>query len=353
MAIQFEQGDDLPAAEAAYRAADQLGHAAAAVSLGVLLEEREDLEGAEQAFRRADQRGDATGAFHLAWLLQEGGDLDGAEQAYRRAELRGHPAAQANLRMMLGDHANGGSPSNGAAPSVVPESEATAPQEPELIEAEPDLADDELEPLAHAPTHTEGLEPLTTSLAAFGPATEELPIEPIEPHTDRDEADVLAAAVAASAVAGRRGPGRRGTERTEGKPRTGGVIARVLAIAIPVAAFAAAFILGAGSRPHKPAPSHLATASGQHGSATVASVATVPAPAKLVVKRHPVKKAKAKPAHTAALAAHSTAASSSPTISRQASTPPPPLPTHSTVTTTQGSGGSSVTSGTGTTSGSG
>ena len=68
MAIQFEQRDDLPAAEEAYRAADQLGHAAAAVSLGVLLEERDDLDGAEQAFRRADERGDATGAFHLAWL---------------------------------------------------------------------------------------------------------------------------------------------------------------------------------------------------------------------------------------------------------------------------------------------
>ena len=47
MGIQFEQRDDLPAAEAAYRAADQLGHASAAVSLGVLLEERDDLDGAE------------------------------------------------------------------------------------------------------------------------------------------------------------------------------------------------------------------------------------------------------------------------------------------------------------------
>ena len=68
MALKFEQQDDLPAAEDAYRTADHLGHAHAAVNLGVLLEEHDDLTGAEQAFRRADERGDATGAFHLAWL---------------------------------------------------------------------------------------------------------------------------------------------------------------------------------------------------------------------------------------------------------------------------------------------
>ena len=79
MGVQFEQRDDLPAAEEAYRVADLRGHAAAAVNLGVLLEERDDLAGAEEAFRRADERGDATGAFHLAWLLQEGGDLHGTE----------------------------------------------------------------------------------------------------------------------------------------------------------------------------------------------------------------------------------------------------------------------------------
>ncbi|HEX3689041.1 MAG TPA: hypothetical protein VHV28_05065, partial [Solirubrobacteraceae bacterium] len=125
---------------------------------------------------------------------------------------------------------------------------------------------------------------------------------------------------------------------------------RVIAIAIPVAAFAAAFVLGAGSRPHNPTPAHLATASGQHGSATVASMATVPAPAKLTVQRHPAKKTKAK----AAPATHTTATSHAPVSAPPASSTPPPAPSHSTVTTTDGSGGSSVTtSGTGTTSGSG
>jgi hypothetical protein len=63
MATQFEQRDDLPAAQDAYRAADELGHAGAAVNLGVLVEERDDLAGAEQGFRRTDERGDATGPF--------------------------------------------------------------------------------------------------------------------------------------------------------------------------------------------------------------------------------------------------------------------------------------------------
>ena len=79
----------------------------------------------------------------------------------------------------------------------------------------------------------------------------------------------------------------RKAERKQGKARKGGLAVRVLAIAIPVAAFAAAFILGAGSRPHDPAPARLATGSAQHGSATVASMATVPAPAKLVVQTPP------------------------------------------------------------------
>ena len=179
----------------------------------------------------------------------------------------------------------------------------------------------------------------------------------------------MAAAVAASAATGRRGARRRGgtaearpkpttrkerkAERKQGKARKGGLAVRVLAIAIPVAAFAAAFILGAGSRPDDPAPARLATGSTQHGSATVASMATVPAPAKLVVQHHPAKKTKSKPAHKAATATHPTATSAPSSGTPQAS-PPAAAPTHSTVVTTQGSGGSSVTTnGSGTSSGSG
>jgi tetratricopeptide (TPR) repeat protein len=398
MGTQFEQRDDLPAAEEAYRAADQQGHAAAAVNLGVLLEERDDLEGAELAFRRADERGDATGAFHLAWLLQEGGDLDGAEDAYRRAELRGHPAAHANLRMMLSergsaahaDSGNGGGPTNGATPArlapppVAPDLSWEAPlgapaamaapppapvpviaplpaPEPEapVLETEPPM---ELEPevRAEAPTFIEGVEPLATSLAAFQPATEETPAEPA---VERDEADALAAAVAASAATSRTGAGRRApgnsrkerkAQRTQGKARRGGLIARTLAIAIPVAAFAAAFILGAGSRPHLPAASHLAPAANQHGSATVSSVAAVPSPARLSIQHHAAKKAKSKPAHRHATATHGTPASHPAPSTSSAASSPPPATTQSVPPPVNGSGGSAVTTnGTGTTSGSG
>ena len=273
-----------------------------------------------------------------------------------------------------------------------PEPELIEPEviepEPEPELPEPELPEEEPEPelVTEAPNYVESAEPLTTSLAAFQPATED---EPAEPDVDRDGADALAAAVAASAATGRKGARRRGgsrgtrrtpagrrtdpkrtargtaqarpkaatrkerkAERTQGKARKGGLAVRVLAIAIPVAAFAAAFILGAGSRAHDPPPARLATGSAQHGSATVASMATVPAPAKLVVVHHPAKKTKSKPAHKAATVTHSTATSTPSSSTPPASTPP--APTHSTVTTTQGSGGSSVTTnGSGTSSGSG
>jgi TPR repeat protein len=52
--------------------------------------EKGNLTGAEAAYRRADDRGHAAGAFNLGVLLEERGDLDGAETAYRRAQQRGH-----------------------------------------------------------------------------------------------------------------------------------------------------------------------------------------------------------------------------------------------------------------------
>ncbi len=139
------------------------------------------------------------------------------------------------------------------------------------------------------------------------PATEDAP--PVQPGVDRDDADALAVAVAASAAAGARAvsgarsprlwprrhagaPRRAQAEERKANAQRAALAARVLAITIPVAAFAVAFILGAGSRPHDPPPAQLATGSAQHGSATVASMATVPAPAKLTVHRHPAKKTK-------------------------------------------------------------
>ena len=86
LGVLLEERRDLPAAEAAYRRADEGGHAAASSNLGVLLEGQGDRTGAEAAYRRADQRGEANGSFNLGVLLEETDDLAGAEAAYRRAE---------------------------------------------------------------------------------------------------------------------------------------------------------------------------------------------------------------------------------------------------------------------------
>jgi peptidoglycan hydrolase-like protein with peptidoglycan-binding domain len=101
LGLQLEQSDDPAGAEAAYRRADERGHAAAASNLGVLLQQRGDATGAEAAYERADQRGDANGAFNLAVLREATEDLAGAEAAYRRADERGHPAAASNLGVLL------------------------------------------------------------------------------------------------------------------------------------------------------------------------------------------------------------------------------------------------------------
>ena len=92
---------DVPGAEAAYRRADERGHAAAASNLGVLLEEHGDLSGAEAAYRRADERGDPHGAFNRAVLLEERGDLPGAEAAYRRADAGGDAEVGQTARAIL------------------------------------------------------------------------------------------------------------------------------------------------------------------------------------------------------------------------------------------------------------
>jgi tetratricopeptide (TPR) repeat protein len=52
----------------------------------VLLEEKGELDEAEAAYRRADERGHATGAFNLGVLLEERGALPEARDAYRRAD---------------------------------------------------------------------------------------------------------------------------------------------------------------------------------------------------------------------------------------------------------------------------
>lgn len=99
-AALVEKGD-VTGAEAAYRRADERGHASAASNLGVLLEQRGDLAGAEAAYRRADERGDATGAFNLAGMLADRNDAFGAEAALRRADQRGDASAAFHIGTLL------------------------------------------------------------------------------------------------------------------------------------------------------------------------------------------------------------------------------------------------------------
>ena len=101
LGVLLEEQKDVAGAEAAYRRADERGHAAAASNLGVLLEAGGDRAGAEAAYRRADERGEANGAFNLGVLLEGSEDLTGAEAAYRRADERGHAAAASNLGVLL------------------------------------------------------------------------------------------------------------------------------------------------------------------------------------------------------------------------------------------------------------
>lgn len=92
---------DLAGAEAAWRAADGRGSAAAAYELGVLLHDRGDYEGAEAAYRRAEERGNSDGAAGLGFLLQLRWDLEGAEAAFRRAERGGSAEGTAGLGTLL------------------------------------------------------------------------------------------------------------------------------------------------------------------------------------------------------------------------------------------------------------
>jgi peptidoglycan hydrolase-like protein with peptidoglycan-binding domain len=101
LGVQREQRGDMAGAQAAYRRADQAGHAAAASNLGVLLEQDGALREAEAAYRRADERGDATAALNLGMLLESRGALAEAEAAYRRADERGNGAAASNLGVLL------------------------------------------------------------------------------------------------------------------------------------------------------------------------------------------------------------------------------------------------------------
>src|SRR2546421_2618839 len=104
----FEDGNrlaaegDLEQAEAAYRQADEQGHATAAAYAGLFAQGRGEIEPAREAYRRADERGDGLGALRLGLLLAREGDWDAAKAAFARADERGREEPPFDTAGVLG-----------------------------------------------------------------------------------------------------------------------------------------------------------------------------------------------------------------------------------------------------------
>jgi S-DNA-T family DNA segregation ATPase FtsK/SpoIIIE len=86
---------------AAYRQADELGDAEAAILLGNALRGRGDVGPAREAYERAEARGHREAAMSLGNLLSDLGDKDGAKAAYLRSIQLGSTIASLNLGLML------------------------------------------------------------------------------------------------------------------------------------------------------------------------------------------------------------------------------------------------------------
>jgi tetratricopeptide (TPR) repeat protein len=85
----------------AYRRADALGDAEAAIFLGNALRRRGDVNRARDAFSRAEARGHREAAMSLGNLLADIGDKEGAKAAYLRSIEAGSTIAALNLGLML------------------------------------------------------------------------------------------------------------------------------------------------------------------------------------------------------------------------------------------------------------
>jgi len=85
----------------AYRQADELGDAEAAIFLGNALRRNGDVVRARAAFKRAEDRGHQEAAMSLGNLLSDIGDKEGAKAAYLRSIESGSMIAVLNLGLML------------------------------------------------------------------------------------------------------------------------------------------------------------------------------------------------------------------------------------------------------------
>lgn len=91
----------------AYRLADELGDAEAAILLGNVLRRRGDVGSARAAYERAEARGHREAAMSLGNLLSDLGDRSGAKAAYLRSVELGSTLASLNLGLMLAEDGDG------------------------------------------------------------------------------------------------------------------------------------------------------------------------------------------------------------------------------------------------------
>jgi tetratricopeptide (TPR) repeat protein len=92
---------DLDGELEAYRRADELGDAEAAVLFGNAQRGRGDVSAAKDAYERGESRGHREAAMSLGNLLSDLGDKGGAKAAYLRSIERGSTVALLNLGLML------------------------------------------------------------------------------------------------------------------------------------------------------------------------------------------------------------------------------------------------------------
>jgi tetratricopeptide (TPR) repeat protein len=92
---------DLDGEMEAYRQADELGDAGAAILLGNALRSRGEVGPAREAYERAENRGHREAAMSLGNLLSDTGDKQGAKAAYLRSIELGSTIAVLNLGLML------------------------------------------------------------------------------------------------------------------------------------------------------------------------------------------------------------------------------------------------------------
>lgn len=100
-AVACAESGDVDGEVDAYREADELGGAEAAILLGNILRRRGDLDAARAAYERAEARGHREAGMSLGNLLCDEGDTVNAKAAYFRSIRHGSTMASLNLGLML------------------------------------------------------------------------------------------------------------------------------------------------------------------------------------------------------------------------------------------------------------